>query len=122
MSMDIFLAVLILQAARDYVHAHSEIDVKGCWIATTSGDGRYKHFWFLGRRYKAHVLSWLAFRGSLRRTSVVDHEACNNPACCNPSHLNATTQSHNIARAFAIGRGRSPFLKDKESSDANASR
>lgn len=111
----ICLSALIIATARQYVREHVRTDLRtGCWLATTSGDGRYKHFWFLGRRYKAHVLSWLAFRGPLRRTDVVDHEACNNTECCNPNHLNAVSQSRNIARAFECGRGKSPFLKQTE--------
>ena len=108
----IFFHALVLAAARRYIEAHVTIDENECWIATTSGDGRYKHFWFLGRRWKAHVLSWLAFRGTLARHHVVDHEECDNPACCNPFHLKATTQSGNMKRCFAAGRGKSPFLKD----------
>lgn len=105
-------ASLVLRAAQQYVRKHSVVAEDGCWIATTSGDGRYKHFWFLGRRYKAHVLSWLAFRGSLARHHVVDHVICDNPACCNPAHLLAVSQSGNMKRCFAAGRGKSPFLKE----------
>lgn len=106
------LAQLILIAAQEYVRSHSRVDENGCWIATTSGDGRYAHFWFLGRRWKAHVLSWLAFRGQLARHHVVDHETCDTTRCCNPQHLRATSQSGNMKRCFAVGRGRSPFLKE----------
>lgn len=103
--------VLLLAAAQQYVRSHSAVDAAGCWIANTSGDGRYKHFWFFGERFKSHVLAWLAFRGSIRRHEVVDHEHCDNPSCCNPQHLSAKTQSENMKRCFAAGRGRSPFLR-----------
>lgn len=107
-----FFCLLLLAAAQAYVVSHSILDLDSdCWIATTSGDGRYKHFWFFGRRFKAHVLSWLAFRGGLARHHVVDHESCDNTECCNPFHLNATSQSGNMKRCFAAGRGRSPFIK-----------
>lgn len=108
------LSHLIIAAAQRYVLAHMTIKENGCWIATTSGDGRYKHFWFLGRRYKAHVLSYLAFVGTIGRAQVVDHEVCDNTECCNPDHLRAKSQSENMARCFAAGRGRSPFLNTGE--------
>jgi hypothetical protein len=109
------LSNLLLLAAQQYVKAHVVVVEEECWIATTSGDGRYKHFWFCGQRFKAHVLSWLAFRGPLARHHVVDHEYCNRTDCCNPWHLNAVSQSANIKRCFAVGRGKSPFIKDTTS-------
>lgn len=85
-----------------------------CWIWTGSGDGRYGHIEFMGHRFKVHRFVFLAFKGTVRRHEVVDHE-CNRTACCQPGHLTATTQSKNMKRCFAVGRGCSPLVKEFQS-------
>lgn len=105
---------LLLAKARAYVESKIRIDPAQCWICTNAGDGRYGHLYFCGQRFKAHVLAYLAFVGSLKRHHVVDHQYCNHPPCCNPQHLQATTQSGNMKRCFAEGRGRGQFTKAPE--------
>jgi hypothetical protein len=103
--LKVCLALLTIAAARRYII--DRIEIQGdCWIWTGSGDGRYGHAYFLGRRYKAHVLAYLAFVGPIRRNNVVDHEHCSRPACCHWRHLSAVTQSANIKRAYDIGRAK----------------
>lgn len=105
---------LLLAKARAYIESKvTQCPETGCWLWQGSGDGRYGHAWFMGVRFKAHRLSYLAFRGRIIRGRVVDHEHCDTPACCRPSHLQACTQSTNIKRCFSVGRGRSPFLKEQ---------
>lgn len=105
---------LLLGRAREYIQSRIKLcPVTGCWLWAGSGDGRYGHAYFMGVRFKAHRLSYLAFRGRILRGRVVDHEHCDTPACCRPSHLTACTQSTNIKRCFSVGRGRSPFIKEQ---------
>lgn len=106
--------VVLISWAQQYVRQRTteEPDVnheQPCWLWTGSNDGRYGHAYLCGQRIKAHVLSFLAFGGSLKRHHVVDH-ICNNTKCCQPAHLRAVTQSENMRRCFAEGRGRSPFV------------
>lgn len=106
--------VYILRRVRfETVPVEGEQPTQGCWVWTGSGDGRYGHAHFMGQRFKAHRLSYLAFSGRIPRGRVVDHKECDNPPCCCPDHLRAVTQSANIRRCFATGRGRSPFLKQE---------
>ncbi len=84
-----------------------------CWVWQLSTDGRYGIAYFGRDRIKAHVLAFLVWGGMLKRHQVVDH-LCNNTLCCRPCHLRACTQSENIARAFAEGRGRSTFMKRQD--------
>jgi hypothetical protein len=118
-------AKLVIDAAREYILAHIEVKpseyVRGgksmmnrCWIWKGSGDGRYGHAYFLGHRYKAHVLAYLAFVGTYRRHHIIDHDPCNNTSCCSPFHLQAVTQSFNIKRAYAIGRVKNPNRRAKQ--------
>lgn len=109
--------LILLATARAYILARIEHrDCPGadtpCWVWKGSNDGRYGHAYFMGVRFKAHRLSYLAFRGRIPRGRVVDHKACDHTRCCSPHHTEAVTQSQNIKRCFATGRGRSPFIKE----------
>jgi hypothetical protein len=101
----LIFARITLDAARRYIIDRIEI-VGDCWVWLGSGDGRYGHAYFLGKRFKAHVLAYLAFVGPIRRNHVIDHEHCSRPACCHWKHLAAKTQSANIKRAYAIGNAK----------------
>jgi hypothetical protein len=110
----VLFGVLLVASARAYILGRVHmLDERGCWTWACGGDGRYGHAYFMGQRFKAHRLAYLAFVGRIPRGRVVDHRECDNPPCCCPTHLQAVTQSHNIKRCFSVGRGRSPFLKEK---------
>jgi hypothetical protein len=116
----VIFAWLLTLAAREYIYAHVDVFPKPrgarggkswmnrCWAWRGCNDGRYGHAYFLGRRFKAHILAYLAFVGFIRRHHVIDHDPCNNTRCCNPFHLKAVTQSNNLKRAFAIGNLKPP--------------
>ena len=104
--------MLLLEGARQYLAARVSIHpVTGCWLWVGCNDGRYGHAYYMGKRFKAHVLAFLAYRGKVPRGKVLDHERCDRTRCCCPHHLKPVTQSKNMKRCFAVGRGRSPFLK-----------
>jgi hypothetical protein len=68
-----------------------------CWewpgAREQSGYGQIR---WNGRLRKAHRLAHGAFKGPIPRGMVVMH-SCDNPSCCNPSHLNVGTQLDNMA-------------------------
>lgn len=102
----------LLYQAQEYIKQRTSIHPgTGCWLWIGCNDGRYGHAYFMGKRFKAHVLAFLAFNGKIPRGRVVDHEKCNRTRCCAPYHLRPVTQSQNIKRCFKEGRGRSPFMK-----------
>ncbi len=104
--------LLMLARAREYIQARVSIHPKtGCWLWMGCNDGRYGHAYFLGHRFKAHTLAFIAWRGKIPRGRVLDHKQCDKTRCCCPFHLAPVTQSQNMKRCFAVGRGRSPFLK-----------
>jgi hypothetical protein len=97
----ILFAELLLAWAAVYVI--DRVELQGCttsdypcWIWKGGGDGRYGHAYLLGERIKAHILSFLVFGGFLKRHHIVDH-VCNRTNCVQPHHLNATSQSQNVA-------------------------
>lgn len=65
------------------------------------------------KRFKAHVFSYLAFKGKYRAGRVLLH-ACDNPRCVNPDHLKPGTQSQNVRDC--VRKGRHGGFKAKEQS------
>ena len=80
----------------------SKIDKSdGCWIWTgykVRGYGRFD----VNQRNKvfAHRYAYNLWVGEVPADSVVHHK-CANRACCNPDHLQLTTQQDNLAEMFA---------------------
>lgn len=58
---------------------------------------------FEGRQDRAHRVAWILVRGPIPPGMCVLHK-CDNPPCCNPSHLFLGTRSDNIADRHAKGR------------------
>jgi hypothetical protein len=88
-----------------------EVSTNGCWnwrlVKDRVGYGRLKVQ--LGTREKfrhtpAHRYAWELWRGPIPDGMNVLH-ACDNRACCNPSHLFLGTQKDNIQDMHAKGRG-----------------
>lgn len=75
----------------------------GCWewIGAKYPLG-YGAFSLNGRPVGAHRYSYQRFVGEIPVGLQIDH-LCRNPACCNPSHLEAVTQRENLARGEGIG-------------------
>lgn len=118
----VIFAALLLEAAQDYIIRRVRFeDCPGhpepCWVWTKGGDGRYGHAYFMGERFKAHRLAYLAFRGPIPRKHVIDHEACDRYDCASPLHTRACTESDNMSRCWEVGRGKSPFIKQKDEDD-----
>lgn len=82
----------------------------GCWTCTTATPTKrgylrmsVKH----GGTYhkaKAHRFSYNHFVGSIPAGKVICH-TCDNPSCCNPSHLFVGTQSDNMQDMVRKERG-----------------
>lgn len=55
------------------------------------------------RRFLAHRVAWTIANGPIPSGMVVMHK-CDNPPCCNPSHLTLGTQEMNMKDMAAKGR------------------
>jgi hypothetical protein len=75
-----------------------------CWVWTGSTDPRgYGHIWRQGRLVPTHRLSYELNRGPIPDGMCVLHR-CDNPPCCNPSHLFLGTKADNAHDMHAKGR------------------
>lgn len=87
----------------------SKIDASGgpdaCWpflggATTRSG---HRQMWWQGRMSLAHRLAWTVANGPIPEGMCVCH-SCDNPPCCNPTHLWLGTVADNNADRDAKGR------------------
>lgn len=99
----IFL-LLALESQRARLRASVRVTESGCWLwDRKSTDGRYGHFYMFGVRFKAHVASYILFKGRIPRGHVVRH-GCDQTLCCAPDCLTTGTQAQNRADASERGR------------------
>jgi hypothetical protein len=90
----------------------SLVDIKTpqeCW----EWNGRrfpsgYGRIWFNWRSIRTHRFAFMAANGPIQNGSEICHR-CDNPPCCNPSHLFAGTGKDNYADSKQKGRRRSPI-------------
>lgn len=78
-------------------------DINGCRLWTgavfKSGYGAFKH----GITWRAHRMAWVLAGNKLDSDKIIMH-LCSNKLCCNPEHLQQSTQSNNLYHAAAHGK------------------
>ncbi len=82
-------------ATKEFIMANVAIDEKGCWNWTRClNDEGYGNITHLGRGCKTHRIAWELWKGSNPGELKVCHH-CDNPKCCNPTHLFLGTDLEN---------------------------
>ena len=82
-----------------------ETDPKKCWPWQGSKVRGYGSFWLQGRTTPAHRIAYFFATGQNPACSLVLHR-CDNPPCCNPSHLFLGTPADNTRDMMLKGRKR----------------
>lgn len=76
----------------------SKVDMdnpRGCWEWTAGVfDNGYGSFRMDAKNYRAHRLAWSICNGEIPDGMIVMH-TCDNPLCCNPTHLKIGTHREN---------------------------
>lgn len=95
-----------------------------CWVWKMGTNGRYGTFYPLEKQLGevvAHRIAFILSRGTIPDGLEVCHN-CDNPICCNPSHLFLATHKENMQDM--VSKGRQAKLKGElhgESKLTNAS-
>ena len=74
-----------------------------CWEWEGYSEDGYGRYFFQGRMRFAHDLAVMFTTGEVRHPSYDTCHSCDNPPCCNPSHLRYDTRSGNVQDAIRAG-------------------
>ncbi|TDL44056.1 hypothetical protein [Microbacterium oleivorans] len=85
-----------------------------CWRWKGYTEDGYGLFYWDGRMVGAHELALTFTTGEVRAPNLDTCHRCNNPICCNPSHLRFDTRAGNVADMLAAGRGRRGRFTDQQ--------
>ena len=85
----------------------NEQDINNCWECSNMSKDGYGTI----SGIKAHRFAWILFVGNIPNGMFVCHK-CDNPACCNPSHLFLGNAKDNGRDMSQKGRGRGIAITD----------
>jgi hypothetical protein len=85
-------------------------DANECWEwRGRKNRAGYGALWIVSANFFAHRISFSLENGPIKPGLLICH-TCDNPPCCNPSHLFLGTQQDNLKDMYTKGRGKKPPL------------
>lgn len=87
----------------DHVDKSNGPDACWPWLRYT-GTAGYGALYYLGKSTSAHRVAYILAKG--KPSGRVIRHSCDNPPCCNPSHLIAGSHKDNTRDMMAKGRAR----------------
>lgn len=90
------------------------------WVASKNEKG-YGYFKLDGKMQKAHREAWQMVFGEIPSNTCVCH-SCDNPSCCNPSHLWLGDNSDNVSDRENKRRGIHRFLPGEDNISSKITR
>lgn len=76
----------------------------GCWLWPVPPSVKYGTIQIEGKRHRVHRLAWELWNGKEIPEGLLACHHCDNPPCCNPSHIFLGTIADNAADMAAKGR------------------
>lgn len=83
------------------------VDVRGpdeCWPWMAGKSGEYGTIMVDGRTRRAHQIAWELANGRPFPDDLIGRHSCDNPPCCNPSHVEPGTKADNAKDMVDRGR------------------
>ena len=101
------------QAKAEFLDRVKTVGKSECW-EWQGGIGKdgYGVVWLLGAQFRAHRIAYLLENGGIPDGALICHH-CDNPKCCNPSHLYAGTTVENRRDCIRRGRVRIPCGEER---------
>jgi hypothetical protein len=84
-----------------------------CWVWTRGTRRGYGVVRVSDKVLMAHRIAYILAHGSIPQKLLALHQ-CDNPRCCNPSHIQIGTDAQNIAEAIARGRFKGVTLTESQ--------
>lgn len=95
-------------ALQELIRSRVVVTEEGCWEYQGHRSARgYCDIKWMGRSWRVHRVSYIAFHGPFDQSLLVCH-SCDNPPCCNPAHLFLGDHKVNALDAARKGRLNTP--------------
>lgn len=103
--------MIIKDVEKDFINLLKKTSNESCWLYLSGKDkDGYGRLTLDGKRIRAHRFAYELFNNTKIPEGMIICHKCDNPPCCNPTHLFLGTHQDNIKDKVNKGRGWNPIL------------